>query len=111
MDETSENQQSEVTLDELNETVANGFDGLSSVTSDGFVGVDGKLDDVLSSIQSLQASDGGTVTGTVTLDQEQLGMLQDGISVVTTECFLLVVLISTLCGLCGWIIFTRGWFR
>lgn len=102
------------TLDEVYDLVANGFDGLSSVDSDGFVAVGNKLDDVISHIQSLQEAHtvtGEAATGTIALDQAQIDLLHQGIEVVTTETFLLVVLLAVLCGLTGWMIFSHGWQR
>lgn len=102
------------TLDELYDLVGNGFDGLSSVDSDGFVAVGDKLDDVIAHIQSLQDSHkvtGEAASGTIVLDQAQIDLLHQGIEVVTTETFLLVVLLALLCGLTGWMIFSRGWQR
>lgn len=102
------------TLDELYDLVGNGFDGLSSVDSDGFVALGGKLDDVIGHIQSLQDSHtatGEAATGTIALDQAQIDLIHQGIEVVTTETFLLVVLLALLCGLTGWMIFSHGWQR
>jgi hypothetical protein len=109
MDESSTT--TDVSLGDVYDTVSNGFDGLSATTSDGFVMVGDKLDDLLDHIQSSQATEGATTSGTVALDQAQVEMLQNGITVITTESFLLVVLLSCLCGLAGWIILSRGWFR
>lgn len=111
MDETSG---SDRTLGEVYDAVTNGFDGLSSVDSDGFVALGNKLDDAIAHIQSLQdahTAAGEAATGTIALDQAQIDLLHQGISVVTTETFLLVVLLAVLCGLTGWMIFSRGWQR
>lgn len=99
------------TLDDVYSLVSSGFDDIAIVNSDGFTVVGEKLDQVLEHIQSSQASDSANTTGTVALDQAQIEMLQNGITVVTTESFLLVVLLATLCGLASWLILSRGWFR
>lgn len=99
----------DVTLGELYDAVTNGFDSESGALSDGFNMVGVKLDSLLAA----QTSEDGTTAanGTVVLDQAQIDTLIGGIKVLTTEGFFLIVVLSILCGISCWRVFSRGWFR
>lgn len=99
----------DVTMGELYDAVTNGFDTEAATIDGGFNMVGVKLDSLLTA----QSSEDGTTAanGAVVLDQEQLDTLIGGIKVLTTEGFFLVVVLSILCGLTCWRVFSRGWFR
>lgn len=104
-----ESASNDVTLGELYDVVANGFDGQAAVVDGGFNMVGVKLDSLLDA----QSSNDGVAAdiGTVVLDPEQFDTLIGGVKVLTTEGFFLVVVLSILCGLTCWRILSRGWYR
>lgn len=106
---------SQYNLDELYELVGNGFDGLSSVSADGYDSLGVRLDTIDEHIQSLQSDDSDSSSAgdasVVALDSTQYQRLSDGFAVLATEGFLIVALLATICGLTCFKIFSRGWFR
>lgn len=99
---------SDVTMGELYDAVTNGFDSESSAISDGFNMVGLKLDSFLAQSSDNESS---SQNGSVVLDQEQIDTLTNGIKVLTTEGFFLIVALSILCGISCWRVFSRGWFK
>lgn len=104
-------QNSEETLSEILDAVTGGFTSVSDIEQQGYDTLATHLESIGLAVSALSESASSTsdVTGSVTIDAGQLGLIQSGMQVLSTEGFILVCVLAIQCGLTCWQVFTGGW--
>lgn len=98
------------TLSEILDAVTGGFTSVSDIEQQGYDTLASHLESIGAAVSALSdsTSSSSDVSGSVTIDAEQLSMIQTGMQALSTEGFMLVCILAIQCGLTCWRVFTGG---